>query len=219
MSHLSLRPGITCCEAGGRLIFLDQKEDRYFGLEGAAEAVVEMLIAGSTLTPAQSVIATRLESAGILVSGEGKAGLCSPPHRASRSLLDEALPRVSALQILRTAYALQRARWLLSIAGLERSLLATAYRKRPRTSLITGPTIYQIAAGFVRTAALATAYDRCLPRSLAVSHMLAAQRIPHTLVIGVHVRPFHAHCWVQQHDIVINDHVEVVREFTPILVL
>lgn len=219
MSHLSLRPGITCCEAGGRLIFLDQKEDRYFGLEAAAEAVIEMLIAGSALTPAQCVIATRLERTGILASGERKAALCSPPQQVSRSLLDEALPRVSTLQVLRTAYALQRARWLLSVAGFERSLRATARRKRPHTGLMTGPTVYQIAAGFVRTAALATAYDRCLPRALAVSHMLAAQRIPHTLVIGVHVRPFHAHCWVQQDDIVINDHVEVVREFTPILVL
>jgi len=33
------------------------------------------------------------------------------------------------------------------------------------------------------------------------------------------VRPFQAHCWVQFEDHVLNDHLDNVRNFTPILIV
>ncbi len=39
------------------------------------------------------------------------------------------------------------------------------------------------------------------------------------LIFGVSMRPFRSHCWVQVGDIVINDRLDNIRNFTPILVL
>lgn len=59
----------------------------------------------------------------------------------------------------------------------------------------------------------------CLPDSLLLLEFLAAHRIYPTWVFGVRVRPWRAHCWVQQSDVVLNDAVERVRNFTPIMAI
>jgi hypothetical protein len=35
----------------------------------------------------------------------------------------------------------------------------------------------------------------------------------------VKLEPFGAHCWIQDDDTVLNDTVEVVRQYTPVLVV
>ena len=39
------------------------------------------------------------------------------------------------------------------------------------------------------------------------------------LVFAVMTRPFAAHCWVQLDETVLNDRLDHVRKFTPILVV
>jgi hypothetical protein len=62
-----------------------------------------------------------------------------------------------------------------------------------------------------------TAYRHCLLDSLVLSVFLTKQRVPCTLVIGVSTKPFAAHAWVQIGEYVLNDTVEHVQTFTPIL--
>lgn len=38
-----------------------------------------------------------------------------------------------------------------------------------------------------------------------------------TLVIGVRIRPFAAHCWVQAEQTLLNDAVAPIQELTPIM--
>jgi hypothetical protein len=46
---------------------------------------------------------------------------------------------------------------------------------------------------------------------------LAWYRIFPTWVFGVQTRPFAAHCWLQHENIVLNDTVEHVTRYTPIM--
>jgi len=62
-----------------------------------------------------------------------------------------------------------------------------------------------------------TADRHCLLDSLVLSVYLTNQKVPCTLVIGVSTRPFAAHAWVQIGECVLNDTVEHVLTFTPIL--
>ena len=59
---------------------------------------------------------------------------------------------------------------------------------------------------------------KCLLDSLIMTRFLRAYGVNVSLVFGVSVRPFAAHCWVQQGTTVINGDCEFVRRFTPILV-
>jgi hypothetical protein len=76
-----------------------------------------------------------------------------------------------------------------------------------------------IAAGFDALNPLFPRTDRCLVRALAFLSLCLDRDLAPFLVFGVQTRPFLAHCWVQQGDIVLNDAAEHVRPFAPILVV
>ena len=66
---------------------------------------------------------------------------------------------------------------------------------------------------------LRTAADRCLPRSIALALRLARHGFAAQLVIGVRTNPFGAHSWTQHEGAVLNDSVEEVLRFKPILIV
>ncbi len=59
----------------------------------------------------------------------------------------------------------------------------------------------------------------CLLDSLSLLAFLHQRGLTADLVFGVIRQPFAAHCWVQAHDVVLNDRLDRVAEFTPILVV
>jgi hypothetical protein len=59
----------------------------------------------------------------------------------------------------------------------------------------------------------------CLFDSLALFQFLALQGMVVDWVFGVRAEPFEAHCWLQRDDVVLNDAVERVAGFVPILVV
>jgi hypothetical protein len=80
-------------------------------------------------------------------------------------------------------------------------------------------TLMEVVAAHERSTLFLKRHDRCLMRSIAMSRHLLSKGIAPTLIFAVMVRPFEAHCWVQYGDHVLNDHIENVRNFTPILVI
>ena len=63
-----------------------------------------------------------------------------------------------------------------------------------------------------------TAHNRCLVDSLILAEFLHRYGYPARLVIAIEPMPFSAHAWVQLGECVIDDTVEAVRRFAPILV-
>jgi Transglutaminase-like superfamily len=78
-----------------------------------------------------------------------------------------------------------------------------------------------------RALALVSIFDRlrlfyprsylCLFDSLALIHFLAHFHVYPDWVFGVAADPFEAHCWVQAGNVVLNDTLERVSGFTPIM--
>lgn len=62
-----------------------------------------------------------------------------------------------------------------------------------------------------------TGKGHCLFDSLAMIEFLASYGIYPTLVFGVKMHPFVAHCWLQHENIVVNDNVDHVTFYTPIM--
>jgi hypothetical protein len=77
----------------------------------------------------------------------------------------------------------------------------------------------RIVRAFEHARILRTAANRCLPRSIALSIRLASCGTRANVVIAVKLAPFAAHCWSQAGDVVLNDSVEEVQRYTPLLVL
>ena len=57
----------------------------------------------------------------------------------------------------------------------------------------------------------------CTIDALIVIEFFARHGLYPDWMFGVQANPLQAHCWVQQDDVVINDAVDVVSQFTPIM--
>jgi hypothetical protein len=64
-----------------------------------------------------------------------------------------------------------------------------------------------------------TAKDAGLFEALALARFLARWGLYPRWVFGVQARPFAAHCWLQHEGIVLNDTVEHVSRYSPIMVV
>lgn len=57
----------------------------------------------------------------------------------------------------------------------------------------------------------------CLFDSLALLEFLSCKGLYPTWVFGVTIEPFQAHCWVQTRGLLLNDTVEAISHYTPIM--
>jgi transglutaminase-like putative cysteine protease len=71
---------------------------------------------------------------------------------------------------------------------------------------------------FQRAGLLTSTRNFCLPYSIMLTKFLRRRGFAAQLVIGVSGRPFAAHSWVQIGDMVINDTIDNISRFTPIVV-
>jgi hypothetical protein len=219
--RFGLGSGISYCETGGRLVFLDRRRDRYFCLSESSELCVRRFIEGRSLEPEDKLALDRLTEGGILdrTSGPELSASCPQPPAPVRAVLDESRrPRFATL--CRALFGLAASSLELKLRSLDRCLARIERRKsrlkpcRERSS----SDATEIALAFNWTSLLLPSLDRCLPRSFALAHALLDSGIPPTLVLGVRLPPFAAHCWVQDGDVILNESLDQAGTFTPILV-
>lgn len=214
-----LAPTLSYCCTEGQRIFLDTKRDRYFCLVSGLEASFERWATGQPLSPPDLANVTKLAAERLLVETSGpdvRPAARSSPDPPRISLFDRAV-RADRLSVF-TAYA--RFQWAgarLALFGLAASLVGLERHKRQMRRRPDAEAAAQQVANAFRGAGLyATTRLHCLSHSIAVAHALLAQGAPALLVIGVRTRPFGAHAWVQLGELVVNDSIDNVRDFTPI---
>ncbi|WP_454798428.1 lasso peptide biosynthesis B2 protein [Novosphingobium lindaniclasticum] len=219
--YYRLRAGLHFCVLGDRVYFLDAVTGRYFAAAGhCASSLLQLAEAGGWCEDA-SVDIELLVARGLLEPAEeGEAfspALHIDPPLGFASFAGKSF---SWFGTARAAYEQLRARRmtarstfaaiLAEIAG-SRSIGIGGSRKT-RCSL-------EELAGFHQQAGLILGRaDLCLPRSLALLLAAYAEGFRPRFVIGVRNHPFAAHCWVQAGGTVLNDNIDHVRLFTPILV-
>lgn len=213
----TLRQGLSYCAVDGRLLFLDICADRYFRLEKNAEAAFRDL-ADDPAPRADDPVLIRLQGTGLLVEGPVQAlAPCDVGLSATDSLLDIDLPSAPVGACLSALMTLFETRRRLRRDGLGFALKSLrAQLSHAQSRRAADPVIHSLVAAFETSARLTRSHDQCLVRSLSLAGALAARGVGTELVIGVRLRPFAAHCWVQHGHILINDRPDPVSSFTPI---
>lgn len=188
-------------------------EVHYRGIRSAASAQRE----------AQLV---RMREAGLLVPLNGKhdARMATPAPNAQLAVeiclpVLATVPRVHAHHLCHITRA-----WIVAVATLKYRGLSGAIRRMKRLSTenqIPNPDegkLRGLISAFAQVRPfLFAARGRCLLNALVLSEFLGRYGIGSNCVFGVHSRPFAAHCWLECGNRVLNDSVERVRGFTPIL--
>jgi hypothetical protein len=215
--HFRLRTGLSFCFVGERTIFLDLRDDRYFCLGPELENAFHAWAAsGEASADAAAVLARHR----LLEPAEEAESWSRPSHETPKSsLLDLPIDRLRPGPVTAAFAKLLEVSIRLRLGTLER-MAERLRRQKTRPGSALDPQRSARIAHAHETAALFTAsHDKCLWRSLALAEHLSRTGLACELFLGVRLRPFQAHCWVQVGDAVANDRVETVRTFTPILVI
>lgn len=218
--HLRLRDGLHFCNCSGRVVFLDVHTDRYFALSGKADQAFRAWIAGEVTVEEPDEHLNCLMRINLLVleTGQGRNGTEPSLQRATRDF--QPCPVGRAFLIGTNAFLLRYgARRNIRSHSLRAVIRDVRERKAALGSMAQDAVKEMSIAckAFGSTGWAFQSKDQCLPESIAFHRLCLNRGVPASLFLGVSVNPFAAHCWVQHGDTVINDRVERIRQFTPIL--
>ncbi|WP_454885462.1 lasso peptide biosynthesis B2 protein [Sphingomonas oryzagri] len=208
-----VRPRLSYCLCEGQPIFLDIDTGRYASLPTDLCASFVAVLAGETGVPERDI--ARLEALRVIVSAVENDGpkriLPAPEHEVATAVARGwSFPAMVAQGL--ASYRLRSASFGAILANEEARQPSGGARDAERD-------MGRLRAAFEHVATLFGEADKCLPRSLAFRRLAFRRGHRPSLVIGVKIDPFAAHCWVQTGVRVESDSVERVRLFTPILVV
>lgn len=211
-----MAPGTGYCEVGGELVFLDLARDKYLLLRGSDRAAFERLRAGA---PNDSEAMSRLFRTGLLAKGDGPASLSPASVEIPTRDLEAFDAPFSLRMALSAAAALRWARRSMQphhIAGTVEVLRAS--KRRVGVPGAEAAAI-DVASRFAACRWVMSVPPRCLIDALALDRILLSRGLAVSLVFGVLLHPFRAHCWLQTPERVLTGSAAEARTFTPILVV
>lgn len=205
-----LAPHVSFATASGRTVFLDLCHDRYFMLSYPQS---EAFLAWLEAPDPEAGLVRSLALAGLLVRTDAPAAIAPPMIlRPRRSLSGPAhVPGIATM--LNVGRSTLRARGMLR----RRGLLATLDLLRPVSAQTGAGEAARHSLTFQSVRHHFPARGTCLPDSLALLDFLQRRGVEASIVFGIIGAPFQAHCWVQLGDEVLNDALDHVAPFTPIL--
>lgn len=220
MRYIELKHHVSYGLVGGRSVFLDLRRDRYLGLDPAAEdAFAALRSAAEPVVPKgaarDALLATELfrES-----SFRGRLAAAAVP-RPRASINDTPLPRPGWLAPVRVWSAVARARKRRARTPLFE--IVDTLREARLAGLPQGdPGLAERAATeFLTVRPLVPIARNCLLDCLALLDLMDPAAGHATLVFGVRLDPFGAHCWLQTDELLLTDTHDLVGNFTPVLAL
>lgn len=185
--------------ADGKAIFLDLDEDRYFSV---------------ALPPpgdkSQS-LASLLDEERLLVPGGRPVEPIS--YRPATRQLEHSPERCTLRQFLEVALTLALLRRELS-RGRLRAALDHLPRAVCRKDGETSSTA--LAQRFLAARRMVPVRPNCLTDTLALVRFLRSRGFSPTIIFGVKLHPFSAHCWAEEDGLLLNEARDVAAQFIPV---
>lgn len=221
--YYRLRHGLAFCLIGDTVIFLDATAGRYFGASQQTQISFSRLISDSGRLPDEGDRnLSALISRGYLVESPLPVEFDIPPVQdLADNIGTRTFPStpISLVALVVLWQLLIKVR--LQTSSLDRLLDALSRRRLNQAPAKFDKRLHalRVSAAFRKAAIFLGATDRCLVQSLAMFAVLKRHGVPCRFAIGVRTRPFKAHSWVEFDTLVLNDDIENVLRFNPILVV
>jgi hypothetical protein len=208
-----LRPDVHAVQLGEDVVLLDTAKGEYFCLVAAADAFDFQSPARTKITDED--LARDAREMGLI--GAGDRAVVGWPPGASSAIVDDPSPRLRMEDIFDG---------LAGVATLARHyygqpfghLISRARQQKPvEAPSSPAEALVERVQAFRQLLPWAPAQGVCLYRSFFLLQFLRRRGFDATWMFGVKIWPFEAHCWLQSGDIVLDDSLDHVRPYTPIL--
>lgn len=210
MIMLSPVPLVSVAAIDDDLVVLDLRSDAYFCLPDLALHLVET--ADGRWAPSSDAVAEGLLQTGLFQREPACPRFSPPPpSRSSRTAIDLGSGLVSKASLLKS---IATETWRVNGRSV-RELIARSPSLPLR--LEEGDAAMAEAQLFDRWCVWIPGQGQCLYRAYLLRAHLASMGHGATWVFGVRTWPFSAHCWLQIGDILLDDDLDRVGLYTPIL--
>lgn len=227
MTSTLLARHVHVCVTDENAIFLDLRHDKYVGLDAAQTQTLRRLLNEESNggEDADALIAHLIEQKLLTRDQRNGRALClteiASPTAGLVGFEYDPPCEVRWHHVLAFAAAYVEVTASLRFRSLA-ATVATACRRRKaagdRSEPLEVTSVHALVLAFRRLRPLFyRGRERCLLDSLVLASFLAKYRVFPHLVIGVMLGPFGGHCWVQYENLVLNDRLERVAKFTPIM--
>lgn len=239
MSQFLLPKHVFICLSGDHAVLLDLKKDRYLAVDLRHAAGLKRFVCGwpidipsenhhSSMNPtAADLMVSQLLEQGLLTSDprEGKEATpvtVAPAIGEVNGDTYDGRPQIRLRDLLNFLRATTATAFALKVLPIARvvSQIQKKYRLRHLSTYTSrnADSLQELVAVFHYLKPYAfSGREKCLFETLALINFLLRYRIATTWVFGVQTGPFAAHCWVRHGDMVLNDTVHHVRDYTPIM--
>lgn len=214
--HLASDVSFAVC--GDDLVFLDVAQDAYLCLPGGAR-VIQRTCYGLVILDQD--LADELAGAGLVEARSGGFAARRPAPTASGDLRDMSSPALGLGDRLAFARSIAANTGRYHGRSLQAMIGSVAGRGAGDARYVGAtphPAIIRRAQVFERLLPWAPRQEACLYRSFMLLRFLEEHGRDANWVFGVRTRPFEAHCWVQAGGVVLNDTLDHVVTYAPILV-
>lgn len=218
MTHFALQPHVHAVETDGDVVLMDARANQYYCVpRSAAVGLLEAVTTPGRFRPDLPIVAD-LEAAGMFGMLDRGPVRQAIPSLATAELGEAVMPHLQmASWTVGIALHAVRARLRLRFHSPEQWLRNVAARNARYADHVDRERVMQIAVAVREAHVFLPGFSRCLPNSLLLLEVLHASRQPARWVFGVRTFPFEAHCWVEHEGMVLNDRLEHVRWFTPLV--
>lgn len=210
-----LRPHIHMTQVGDDLVVLDVRQDTYFCLVGGTALLT---FEDNCAVTAKTEMALQALAQADLLSDtvDRRKPMPVAPKRATRIELETPPTLCERARFARTSLSVLRDYRCASFADLITDPRSSAMG---RTADPDSSTLHRQVALFARWLPWVPFQGTCLYRAFFLRRLLSERGLVADWVFGVTTWPFSAHCWLQVEDLLLDDDVDRVRAYRPIMVV
>jgi hypothetical protein len=202
-----LKAGVHAAVIDAALVILDLEADNYFCLPSGGETLVRRADGGAEVQRGSA--RDTLEAAGLL-QAEAPPLVRTLPAKPSRTAIYE--PAVVSWRDVQAGLTAA-----LEVRKIKPGSGIVAYLSDPCLRPAAEPEVLRAARAFWRLQPWLPVEGECLVRSALLVRALHRQGLEAEWVFGVRLFPFMAPCWVQAGDTCLNDDVERLSAYHPLL--
>lgn len=206
-----LAPHCRAAVSGDDLVLLDLRRGDYACVPRGG-AVLASGDGACAFAADDTDVLAALRAGGVVVEGVGHIPAIQGPRRS----LEAAIGRTTLRQCWRLAWALVD----LAVHFRGRTfthLIGSVRRRRGHGEAQAIERVRAEVGAFLTLLPWVPFQGVCLYRSYLLLRMLHHAGLEATWVFGVRTWPFEAHCWLQVGDLVLDDHLDHVAGYAPIL--